>query len=34
MAGAFLLHQAPAFRKISCEIAYPLYGAHVFLKPE
>lgn len=24
----------PAFRKISCEIAYPLYGAHVFLTPE
>lgn len=24
----------PAFRKISCEIAYPLYGAHIFLAPE
>lgn len=24
----------PAFRKISCEIAYPLYGAHVFLALE
>jgi hypothetical protein len=21
----------PAFRKVSCEIAYPLYGAHIFL---